>query len=332
MSVSKRKNKWYCRFQINGERHHYLCDGATSKQQAEQIEASLKFKIMQQQNGVIPKEAEKLKLSALYEEYIKYAQLNKKTWKIDVKRLEIVKQFWKNIKYAEDIKPNHIEELKKSLLKRNLTKTTVNRYLEILSKMFNVGIDNEWLIKNPIKKKTKFPIKNYQIRYLKDDEEQRLYKYSSKVLRDIIFVDLNTGLREANIRLLQGKNINLEFKIFELTENKGNKHLKIPMNTKMYNFFKDKIYESDEYIFINPRTNKPFTYTGLNDEWTKTKRLAKIEDFRFHDLRHTFGTRLAQKGVPVNIIKELLGHSDISTTMRYLHFAQEQLVNAVEQL
>lgn len=53
---------------------------------------------------------------------------------------------------------------------------------------------------------------------------------------------------------------------------------------------------------------------------------------RFHDLKHTVGTRLAEKGVPIPVIKEVLDHSDIKTTMRYVHTADKQILSAMNQL
>lgn len=66
--------------------------------------------------------------------------------------------------------------------------------------------------------------------------------------------------------------------------------------------------------------------------WKKWCMEAKIENFRFHDLRHTVGTRLAEKGVPVAVIKEILAHSDIQTTMRYIHITQNHLKEALTKL
>lgn len=65
--------------------------------------------------------------------------------------------------------------------------------------------------------------------------------------------------------------------------------------------------------------------------WKKWCKKAKVENFRFHDLRHTVGTRLAEKGVPVAVIKEVLAHSDIQTTMRYIHITQNHLKDAVQR-
>ena len=63
MTITKKNNKYYCRFQINGERHHYLCSGASSVAEATQMENAFKYKLQQQQNGVIPKEDKRVRLS-----------------------------------------------------------------------------------------------------------------------------------------------------------------------------------------------------------------------------------------------------------------------------
>ena len=70
----------------------------------------------------------------------------------------------------------------------------------------------------------------------------------------------------------------------------------------------------------------------MEKEWNKIKAKAGITDFRFHDLRHTVGTRLAQNGIPVPVIRDIMAHSDIKTTMRYVHTAEEQMQKAMAVL
>ena len=72
-----------------------------------------------------------------------------------------------------------------------------------------------------------------------------------------------------------------------------------------------------EYVFVNPETGT--RYGDVKKSFSAACREASITDFRFHDLRHTFGTRLADAGVDVVKIKELMGHASIVTTMRYIH-------------
>jgi integrase len=332
MTISKRNGKFYCRFQLNGERHHKLCAGATSVKEAEQMENAFKYKLMQQQNGVIPKETKQVRLTHLFDVFENYVTINKKSYKHDIGRLKIFREFFKNTKTIEEVKPEQIETLKQVLLKEGKNHTTVNRYLESLSKMFNIAIDNGWLNKNPINRKMRFPEKNYVVRYLKDDEEERIFKACPDYFRPLLVTALNTGLRKSNIRLLKWENVKLDYRILEITENKGNKHIKLHINDELFNLLTSIPKTDSEYVFINPRTNTAFGDAGMEKEWNKIKAKAGITDFRFHDLRHTVGTRLAQNGIPVPVIRDIMAHSDIKTTMRYVHTAEEQMQKAMAVL
>jgi site-specific recombinase XerD len=70
----------------------------------------------------------------------------------------------------------------------------------------------------------------------------------------------------------------------------------------------------------------------VDKSWQAVLKAAKIERFRWHDLRHHFASRLVQRGVDLNTVRELLGHADISMTLRYSHLAPEQKAAAVAKL
>ncbi len=325
----KNNGKWYCRFQIDGERHHFLCAGAKDEKDAKKLECQFMFKVQQQQNGVVPKEDNKTTQSVI-KYYLQYAE-NKKSYQTDKSRMKLIAEFFKKIKYIKDIKSENVEQFKQYLLKRDITKVTVNRYLEILNKMFNMAIDNDWLSKNPIKKGMKFPVKNYQLRFLTEDEEKRLFDVCPDHFKPIIICALNTGLRKSNIQYLEWSNIFLEDRLIEITENKGNKHIKIFINDVLYKLFSN-IKRKSNYVFINPKTNRIYSDECFRNCWNKIKKDAGVNDLRFHDLRHTVGTRLAKANVPIPVIKEVLAHSDIRTTMRYIHSAQKEVCEAMSIL
>ena len=85
-----------------------------------------------------------------------------------------------------------------------------------------------------------------------------------------------------------------------------------------------------EYVFTNPDTET--RYTDIKKSFSAACREAGITNFTFHDLRHTFGTRLADAGVDVVKIKELMGHSSIVTTMRYIHATDQGKRGAITVL
>lgn len=198
--------------------------------------------------------------------------------------------------------------------------------------MFNMAIENDWIVKNPIKKNIKFPVKNYQVRFLTAEEEKKLFDVCPDYFKPILIFALNTGLRKGNIQTLKWSNILLDFRLIEITENKGNKHIKMYMNDVLYDLFSNLPKVDDEYVFINPRSHRIYSDECFRDHWNNLKEKAGIENLRFHDLRHTVGTRMAEKGVPIPVIKEVLAHSDIRTTMRYVHAVPNQLKEAMTVL
>lgn len=335
MSVYQKSNgKWYSLFQINGERKHFLCAGAKNKNEAEQMEIAFKYKLQQQQNGVIPRDDKGVTLNKVFDSFLEYSEHNKRSCKQDKSRVRLLKEYFK-IRYAKDVKPVDIEGLKSHLLSKGLSPTTINRYLEVISKSFNMAIDNEWISKNPIKKNTKFMQKNYVVRSLSADEEQRLMKVLStpeyEYLKGIVIVALNTALRRQNILDLTWEQIDLEGRVIEITENKSNKHILKPINDTLLKYFQSIPEKKREgYVFINPLTGKKCK--EIKRAWKTVKEKANLTNFRFHDLKHTVGTRLAEQGVPIPVIKEVLDHSDIKTTMRYVHTANEQILSAMNVL
>ena len=335
MSVYKNQNndKYYCKFQVNGIQYHRLCRGATTKAEARELEAIYIVKVQKQQSGIIPKEETSPTLEKTMNEFLNYAKANKKSYKHDYSRNKLIISILGAKTKVSSIKFEDIEKLKISLLNIGKSKTTVNRYLEIFSAACNMAEKNGYIKNNPSKFIKKFPIKNYKVRYLKTEEkeEERLYTNCPEFFKPILDIALNTGFRKSNIRLLKWENINLNERIIELTENKGNKHIKMPINDYLYEVL-SSLSHDNEYVFIYPKTKRIYSDSTMSRIWNRIKKAAKIEDLRFHDLRHTVGTKMAAKGVNINVIQTILAHSDIKTTMRYVHAIPKQVKDAVNLL
>lgn len=332
MSVYKRNGKYYCRFQIDGERHHYLCNGANTKAEAEKIENGFEYKVQQRQNGVIAKEEKThYTLKYIIENFLNYSKINRSVYKQDIGRTKVIEKFFDVSKRADKIIVKDVENFKLFLLNRKLSKKTINLYLAIMRGAYNLAVKNKWLTDNPFNSGVDFKLEPRAIKYLTDIEVDRLYKTVPKYFYPLVVVALNTGLRRTNLLELKWCNLDFNFKMIEITKNKGNKHIKLPMNDLVYETL-IKMERKSEYIFLNPRTNGKWNTTAFTKEWEKIRQKAGLKEFKFHGLRHTVCTRLAKKGVAPVVIKMIAAHSDIRTTMQYIHIASQDLQDAVEKL
>lgn len=332
MSVYKKNNKWYCKFQIEGERKHLLCAGAKTEKEAEKIETGFKYKLMQEINGVAPKKLKKVKMAVLLALYDDYSRVNKLSHGRDAFVKYIGEYFGKNT-FANDITPKKIDKFKEWLKKEhNNSNSTVNKYRAALSKMFSLAIANKLLCSNPVSDTASLRETNHKVRYLTKDEEERMFKVIDELypyLRPIVMLALKTGMRKGEIFKLKWENIDFNYKYIEILETKSGKSRKIPISKTVENILSGHNMDT-EYVFVNPATNKPFT--DIKHSFHTVLKKAEISNFRFHDLRHTAATRMSECGVPVPVIQDILGHSRIETTMRYTHTITKTKTTAIELL
>ncbi len=329
MSVYKKKNgKWYCQFMIKGERVHKLLDGATDKISAKELEDAERFKIRQIQNGL--REKESIKFKKLADLFLNYSKTNKKDYKRDNAKVSLFLKEWGKDISIEKITPDKIEKFKAKMTEK-YSNAYVNRYLACLKTIFNLGIKNKLTMYNPMGSVKMLKEDNCKIRYLTADEEACLFEHLPEHLKPIVICALQTGLRKSNILNLRWELVDLEFGFIEILaqQNKGHKIIKIPISTKLAEVF-NAMPKISEYVFANPATGMP--YKDITDGFTNACKKAGIKDFRFHDLRHTVATRLVSKGIDIRTVQEIMAHSSIVTTQRYMHPTPKRKVEAIEVL
>ena len=147
---------------------------------------------------------------------------------------------------------------------------------------------------------------------------------------NIVKVAVHTGLRKGEILGLTWKDIDVNRKLIYIRRSgkdsystKSNKNRVVPMNDIVRGVFLSILKQpNSEYTFNNDHRNT----------FLAAVKAAKIVDFKFHDLRHTFASYLVMAGVPLNTIRELLGHSTINMVLRYSHLAPDHKFGSVEKL
>lgn len=212
---------------------------------------------------------------------------------------------------------------------------TINKELSCLSKAFNLSIRQwEWLKENPVSKAGMERVDNARDRWLSCEEERALLENCPEWLREIIIFDLNTGLRRNELLSLKWDKVDLFRKVIIIQETKNGKPRTIPLTKSALDILIEKskvINLKTALVFCNADGGK-ICRSKLRRHFVEAVNRAGIKDFKFHDLRHTLATRLAQAGVDIYKISKLLGHLTIAMTQRYSHHSPESLRSGIEVL
>lgn len=330
MAVYKAKNgKWYCQFMVKGKRVHKLLDGANDILKAKELEDAERFRIRCIQNGLLPPEAEKkYTLSYMMNKYKQSCKLLA-TYKDSERQADYILEYFGGNKDIKTIKPTDIEKYIVWLLKKGLKNASVNRHLAGFKRAYNIMINDELINYNPVRKVEALTVDNRRNRYLTIEEWERLKKELSPTALQIVNVALLTGFRKGNVLQLRWEQIDLNLRTIELlkSENKGKKHIKLPISDALYALLLELEPKSSGYVFVNPKTGKP--YTSIKTAFGNALDRAGITDFHFHDLRRTVGTWLLTSGVDIRTVQNILAHSDVRTTERYLALTSEQNIKAM---
>ena len=237
--------------------------------------------------------------------------------------------------YLPDITQKMISEYKTNRRNEGASPRTINYELTVMSHAFNIAIKEWEIIKdNPVQKVAKEKVRNQIERWLTDEEEERLMNVSPDWLRPIIVFAINTGFRESEILNLKWKQIDFSRREITISEQKNKQTDTLPLNDAAINALKEKWNNRQkdvEYVF--PSQNKTrISNRNLFRAFKNAKEKVEIENFRFHDLRHTFATRLVQSGVDIYAVQRLGRWKTMSMVARYGHFNTESLRPSIEVL
>jgi len=212
---------------------------------------------------------------------------------------------------------------------------TINHYRTVMSLAYRLARRNRKVEVNPVRDVPHQREDNSRVRSLSSDEEKALRKairerYPTHEL-ELDFA-LYTGLRQGNQYNLTWDMVDWEARALHIPVTKNGEAVHVPLHDgalQVLRVLKARKTELDR-VFVSEETGQPL---NCPKHWfTDAVRLAGIKDFHWHDLRHTFATRLRQKGTPLEDIADLLGHKTLAMTKRYAHISMDRLHQAVNQL
>lgn len=302
------------------------------------------------------------------DEYGPWLRVRIKGGEKEIARLKMNFSEFKNKKINE-ITAWNVEKWRKKKLESGKSPSTVNRDLAPLKTALSRATDWGFLKENPLKSVKPSKVdRNLVIRYLSKEEEsqlrQSLKRRDTKIrtqrlsanewrrqrhkklihnyendkfvdhLEPMVLLSLNTGLRQGELFGLEWENINFDEKYLTVSGSKAKSKVTrhIPLNKEALSILTDWSSQKKKKggLLFPSRDGKPFL--TIKKSWMQVLNKANITKFRWHDLRHTFASNLVMAGVDLNTVRELLGHADLTMTLRYAHLAPEHKAEAVAKL
>ena len=326
MGLYKKRENWFIDYYVNGRRKRERI--GTSKKVAETVLKKRKVQIAEGKFLNIDR-AERVKFKDFAPIYLEtQAKPNKRSWKTtDEKYLKNLVPYFGE-KYLHEITSEMLERYK-AHRKETVSVASVNRELALVKCMFNKAITWGYANGNPVRGVKLFKENNWRTRFLEREEIGRLLSCSPPMLRAILTVALNTGMRKGEIQNLKWRDVDFERSYIVVLYTKNGEKRFIPMNEAVKKaLISVRKNPESAYIFAG-KDGEPFNF---RKSFETALRKSGIKDFRFHDCRHTFASHLVMSGIDLNTVRELLGHKEPTMTLRYSHLSPDHKSRAVEIL
>jgi integrase len=238
---------------------------------------------------------------------------------------------------VESIVPGDIETWRRlRLAKRPKPRpATLNRYVAFLKRVFNVAIRDGKTERNPVARVKLLKEENTRVRFLEDTEEALLRAQLEPLgLWHYVSLALNTGLRQSEQLSLRWEYIDLTNRVLRLPRSKSGAARAVELNDEALRVLSSLPSRgTSAWVYPNERQGENHLgFTKLRKPWEAALSRAGIHNFHWHDLRHTFASRLTMSGVPAQVIMELMGHSSLSMVLRYSHLSPSHRHEAVGRL
>ena len=256
-------------------------------------------------------------------------QCHKATIEMDKIHLRWLDAFL-NGKPLDTISRSMIDKITEAKLAEGVTNATVNRVLEILRAILRRCVNEwEWLDKAPMVRMLKEPTR--RIRFLTRQEADRLLRELPDHMADMVAFSLATGLRRSNVTGLLWSQVDLARQVawIHADQAKARKAIPVPLNSEAMQIVTRQLGKHPTHVF----TYKGNTIFQVSTKtWYAALKRAGIENFRWHDLRHTWASWHVQNGTPMFALQEMGGWESPEMVRRYAHLAADHLAPYAERL
>ncbi len=325
MSLYRRNSVWWVRFTTPTGGRIRRSTGTTNKEQAQEYHDRLKAEIWKIQNlGRKPRRTWEQAAVRWLKEKAHKASLD-----ADRMHLRWLDGHLRGMDLSA-INREVLDRVIEARLSEGVSNATVNRTMEVVRAILRKAA-NEWEWTDRAPAVRMLPEPKRRIRWLTQEEAERLIVELPEHLAEMVRFSLATGLRKANVTELEWSQVNLQRRIawIHADQAKARKAIGIPLNAEAILVLRRQMGEHPRFVFTH--RGKPVRNVNTK-AWKAALRRVGIADFRWHDLRHTWASWHAQAGTPPNVLQELGGWESADMVRRYAHLAPEHLAEFAERL
>lgn len=233
-----------------------------------------------------------------------------------------------------DLGPAAIEKWRRKKLEDKKKPATVNRAVAFLKRVYNLAIrDGLFPGPNPVSRVKQLRENNSRVRYLSDAEEKRLRPACNPDFWLKVEFAYLSGLRQMEQFTLTRSELDFQARVITVRESKHGDSRTVPMTKRLLEILEQQLAtHSSDWVFPGRKAGTHFTGAGAIHGLKTVSKAAGINDLTWHDLRHTFCSRLAMAGHSTETIRQLAGHKSSTVTQRYMHLSPTHNRNAMESI
>lgn len=367
MGLYKRKDSpyWWMSFRVEGRRI-LESTGTNNKKLAARKHKNRMIELQKRQLGSSVKIDGKTTFCDLANKFLKWSEWQR-AYKNKQTHIKYLIKAFDRLK-LRDFTTLRVDFYYRGIIDSGRAVSTANRYLQTLKAMFTKAVDWELVEEDVLKRVRRvklLPENNRRLRFLSRVEGQALINACEPHLKPIVITALNTGMRREEILSLEWeKHVDLKHGFILLDRTKNGERREVPINQVLKGVFQGLVrHINTPYVFTDNAgkrfrdLKRSFSSACRKAEWEKCSacsferlksgeenpgnchqcgkemfRVVGINDFRFHDLRHTFASWLVMAGVDLTTVSRLLGHKSLTMTLRYSHLAPSHMIKAVAVL
>jgi integrase len=300
VTLYKRGRKYSISIWVDGIRH-LKSTGTTNRREAEMIERDFREELNRRRHQIreAPPDMTFADLVARF-----LVDGSPRPYHLD--RLKVLLPHFGEYPIGRISKPLVRDYRKERHTEKQLTETTLNRDVEVLRHLLYWALDEGFLTTNPLARIRLVRARRKPRPVMNVEEETKLIVASARHLAPIIIAALDTGMRRGELLTERFEHIDLKRRVLLVTHSKtpGGEAREIPLTARLAELLSSR-HQPEGLVF----TFKDRPIQRIKTAWKAAVRRAGIRYFRFHDLRHTFNTRLMEAGVVQDVRKALMGHS-----------------------